>query len=178
MKCFSSPFQVSIAGGALTIGCILSAPCQTAVSPQSMKVLGEVDPRFVSYNVEAVEVTGGRFWTPYKSAAEKAAAGPDKHSGNQPAGLDNSLFQYRSPIDLSNPKLRKLAAALGPAYVRVSGTWRNATYFQNNDEPPLKSPPEGFNGVLTRAEWKGVVDFAKAVNADIVASVATSVGNS
>ena len=80
------------------------------------------------------------------------------------------------PIDLSNPKLRKLAAALGPAYVRVSGTWRNATYFQNNDDPPLKSPPEGFNGVLTRAEWKGVVDFAKAVNADIVASVATSAG--
>jgi hypothetical protein len=25
-----------------------------------MKVLGEVDPRLVSYNVEAVEVTGGR----------------------------------------------------------------------------------------------------------------------
>ena len=90
--------------------------------------------------------------------------------------LDSSLFQYRSPIDLSNPKLRKLAAGLGPAYVRVSGTWRNATYFQNNDDPPLKSPPEGFNGVLTRAEWKGVVEFAKAVNAEIVASVATSAG--
>jgi hypothetical protein len=33
---------------------------EASVSPQSMKVLGEVDPRFVSYNVEAVEVTGGR----------------------------------------------------------------------------------------------------------------------
>src|SRR3954452_652261 len=116
MKCFSSPFQVSIAGGALTIGCILSAPCQTAVSPQSMKVLGEVDPRFVSYNVEAVEVTGGRFWAPYKSAAQNAATpGSNTHSDNQPAGLDSSLFQYRPPIDLSNTKLRKLAAALGPA---------------------------------------------------------------
>lgn len=142
-----------------------------------MKMVGQVDPRFVSYNVEAVEVTGGRFWAPYKSAAQKVAArAAATHSGNQPAGLDSRLFQYRSPIDLSNPKLRKLAAALGPAYVRVSGTWRNATYFQNNDDPALKTPPAGFNGVLTRAEWKGVVDFAKAVNADIVASVATSAG--
>ena len=41
-------------------------------------------------------------------------------------------------------------------------------YFQNNDDPRLKSPPEGFNGVLTRAEWKGVVEFAKAVNAEIL----------
>lgn len=162
---------------ALTTSCIRSATAQAAVSPQSMKMLGQVDPRFVSYNVEAVEVTGGRFWAPYKSAAQKSAAPASAaHSANEPAGLDSSLFQYRSPIDLSNPKLRKLAAALGPAYVRVSGTWRNTTYFQNNDDPPLKSPPEGFNGVLTRAEWKGVVDFAKAVNAEIVASVATSAG--
>ena len=167
----------TVIGGVLTICCIQSATAQMTLSPQNMKVLGEVDPRFVSYNVEAVEVTGGRFWAPYKSAAQKtAAAGSNAQSGNQPVGLDSSLFQYRQPIDLSNPKLRKLAAALGPAYVRVSGTWRNATYFQNNDDTPLKSPPEGFNGVLTRAEWKGVVDFAKAVNAEIVASVATSAG--
>src|SRR5436305_1596015 len=178
MKISSAVFRFFVAaGGALTISGIPSATAQIAVSPQSMRVLGEVDPRFVSYNVEAVEVTGGRFWAPYKSAAATtAAARPNTHSGNQPAGLDSSLFQYRSPIDLSNPKLRKLAAALGPAYVRVSGTWRNATYFQNNDDAPLKTPPEGFNGVLTRAEWKGVVDFAKSVNANIVASVATSAG--
>jgi heparanase len=167
----------AVIGGVLTISCIQSVTAQMAVSPQNMKVLGEVDPRFVSYNVEAVEVTGGRFWAPYKSAAQKAAAaGSNKQSGNQPVGLDSSLFQYRPPIDLSNPKLRKLAAALGPACVRVSGTWRNATYFQNNDDTPLKNPPDGFNGVLTRAEWKDVVDFAKAVNAEIVASVATSAG--
>lgn len=178
MKRCSARMRLSLAaGGALSFGFVQLATAQTTVSPQSMKVVGEVDPRFVSYNVEAVEVTGGRFWAPYKSAAEKAAAAPsEKHSGNQPSGLDSSLFQYRPPIDLSNPKLRKLAAALGPAYIRVSGTWRNATYFQDNDDPPLKTPPDGFNGVLTRAEWKGVVDFAHAVDADIVASVATSMG--
>lgn len=178
MKCSSSVVRALIlTAGALTTICNPSASAQVAVSPQRMKVLGEVDPRFVSYNVEAVEVTGGRFWAPYKSAAQTAAAGAsDKGSGDQPAGIDSSFFQYRPPIDLSSPKLRKLAVGLGPAYVRVSGTWRNTTYFQNNDDPPVKSPPEGFNGVLTRAEWKGVVEFAKAVNADIVASVATSAG--
>ena len=96
MKCFSALFQLLIAGGALTIGCIQPATAQTAVSPQNMRVVGEVDTRFVSYNVEAVEVTGGRFWAPYKSSAEKSATGSDTHSGNQPAGLDSSLFQYRA----------------------------------------------------------------------------------
>jgi heparanase len=158
---------------ALTTACARSAPAQSVIAPQTMKVLGEVDPRYVSYNVEAVEVTGGRFWAPYKSFKEERPPAPN---GNQPINFDSNRFQYRPPIDLSNTKLRHLAAALGPAYVRVSGTWRNATYFQDNDDPPLKTPPAGFNGVLTRAEWKGVVDFAHAVNADIVASVATSTG--
>ncbi|MDR3573916.1 MAG: hypothetical protein P4L50_08645 [Anaerolineaceae bacterium] len=148
---------------------------QAAISPKNMKVLGQVDPRYVSYNVEAVEVTGGRFWAPYKSLSQDVAAPPPSAAHPGPGAFD-SRFQYRSPIDLSNPKLRKLAAALGPAYVRVSGTWRNSTYFQDNDEPALKTPPVGFQNVLTRSEWKGVVDFAHAVNGEIVASVTTSAG--
>jgi heparanase 1 len=156
---------------------------QATISPKSMKVLGQVDPRYVSYNVEAVEVTGGRFWAPYKSLSPEAAAPPPAAAQPSPGtaahpdpGAFNSRFQYRSPIDLSNPKLRKLAAALGPAYIRVSGTWRNSTYFQDNDEPALKTPPTGYQNILTRSEWKGVVDFAHAVNAEIVASVTTSAG--
>ena len=41
-----------------------------SIEPSKMAKLSTVDPRFVSYNVEMVEVTGGRFWKPYKSAAE------------------------------------------------------------------------------------------------------------
>jgi heparanase len=37
-------------------------------------------------------------------------------------------------------------------------------------------PPPGFGGVLTRAEWKGVVDFSKAVDAQIVTSFSTGMG--
>ena len=76
--------------------------------------------------------------------------------------MNPNMYQYRPPIDLTNPRLRKLAAALGPAYVRVSGTWANSVYFADSDNPPAKAPA-GFSGVLTRKEWKGVIDFVHAV---------------
>ncbi|MGA9668893.1 MAG: hypothetical protein WBQ94_06775 [Terracidiphilus sp.] len=153
------------------------APAVT-VTPSTMPKLGTVDARFVSYNVEMVEVTGGRFWKPYKSAgdeetASNLAATPD---ASQLVGGSSSLYQYRPPINLANPKLRKLAEALGPSYVRVSGTWQNSTYFQDDDSRALTEPPKGFKGILTRAEWKGVVDFARVVGDDIVTSFAISAG--
>lgn len=151
-----------------------SAP--VSLDPSHMAKLGTVDPRFVSYNVEMVELTGGRFWKPYKSpSAPQSTAGavPD---ANQPVGVNPSMFQYRPPIDLGNPRLRKLAQELGPSYVRVSGTWQNSSYFQNDDSPALAQPPKGFAGVLTRAEWKGVIDFAHAVDDKIVTSFAISAG--
>ena len=147
------------------------ACAQTSLQPATMQPLAEVSPRYVSYNIEVVEVTGGRFWKPFGSTAKESQT-----SSNQPGAMDPSLYEYRPPIDLSSVKLRKLAAALGPAYLRVSGTWRNFTYFQDDDKPALKIPPSGYNGVMTRAEWKGVIDFAHAVNADLVTSVAMSAG--
>lgn len=146
----------------------------------TMRRIGTVDGRFQSYNVEMVEVVGGRFWKPYKdidAILSKQAAG--KGSGadsGAPAGMDPNLYQQRPPIDLSNSRLRKLAAALGPAYVRVSGTWANTTYFHDSDSPAPKTPPKGFGGVLSRQQWKGVVDFARAVDAKLVTSFATGMG--
>ena len=152
---------------------LASLHAQLAPAPQAMPTIGAVDARYVSYNVEAVEVTGGRFWKPYKDSGH---AGDQKTQGNQPAGMDAALFQYRNPIDLSNPKLRNLAKALAPAFLRVSGTWRNSTFFQDDDKATLTTPPDGFKGVMTRAQWKGVVDFAKATDAQLVTSVAMSAG--
>jgi hypothetical protein len=77
---------------------------------------------------------------------------------------------------LANPRLRKLAAAFGPAYVRVSGTWANSAYFQDTENAAPANSPSGFSGVLTRQEWKGVIDFSHAVNAEIVTSVAPGTG--
>jgi hypothetical protein len=36
-----------------------------AIAPAKMPRIGTVDARFQSFNVEMVEVTGGRFWAPY-----------------------------------------------------------------------------------------------------------------
>jgi hypothetical protein len=137
-----------------------------------MARIGTVDERFQSYNIEMIEVTGGRFWKPY-SANGKPASAP---GGAVPAGMDPSMYEYRPPINLANPRLRALAAALGPAYVRVSGTWANSTYFHDSDTTPPAKPPEGFGGVLTRKQWKGVVDFSRAVDGKIVTSFATGPG--
>lgn len=146
----------------------LAAAGFAQISPSAMPRIGSVDERFQSFNIEMVEVIGGRFWRPY-SEIGKILAAPAAPGG--PVGMDPNLYMQRPPINLANPRLRKLAAALGPAYVRVSGTWANSVYFGDTSKPP-----EGFGGVLTHAQWKGVVDFSHAVDAKIVTSVATSAG--
>ena len=40
---------------------------ELSVTPGTMARIGTIDERFQSYNVEMVEVTGGRFWKPYGS---------------------------------------------------------------------------------------------------------------
>jgi heparanase len=130
----------------------------TSVAPpwSSLHKTGTVDERFQSYNVEMVEVTGGRFWAPY-------------------GGPDGEMHRQRPPEDLADGRLRALARHLGPAYVRVSGTWANSTYLEAPGEQ-LSAPPPGYNQILTRAQWKGLVDFAKAADARIGISYAVSEG--
>ena len=145
-----------------------------SVSPQDMSRKGTIDERFQSFNVEMVEVTGGRFWAPFGKQGSAAHEQPAPNLSG-PA-INPAVFRMRPPTDLANPRLRKLAAALGPAYVRVSGTWANSTFFQDSDDPAPTTPPPGFGGVLTRREWQGVVDFSRTVNARIVTSFAISAG--
>ena len=151
----------------------------TMLSPSSMPRIGTIDERFQSYNVEMLEVTGGNFWKPYAVTPGFTTVHQQppirNESGDTPAGMNPDAYAYRPPIDLANARRRKLAAALGPAYVRVSGTWANTSYFADSDQPPTM-PPAGFSGVLSREQWKGVVDFSNAVNAKIVTSFATSPG--
>ncbi len=146
-----------------------------SVDPSRLPRVGTIGARFQSYNLEMVEVTGGRFWKPYHaSVAAPSVRGAD-NSGNVPAGANPDLYAYREPIDLSNARLRRLAAALAPAYMRVSGTWANTTYFAESDDAPA-TPPSGFRAVLSRERWKAVIDFAHAAGAEIVTSMATSAG--
>jgi hypothetical protein len=144
----------------VALGCSGALADGLPIDPANMPRIGTVDERFQSYNIEMVEVTGGRFWKPY--GPERAAAGTD-------------LYAYRPPINLNNIKLRKLAAALAPAYLRVSGTWANTTYFSDTDNAP-SGPPAGFNGVLTGQQWRNVVNFSHAADAKLVTSFAISPG--
>ncbi|WP_439394488.1 hypothetical protein ACRQ5Q_35130 [Bradyrhizobium sp. PMVTL-01] len=132
---------------------------EAAIAPPRMTAIGTIDARFQSYNVEMVEVTGGRFWRPYAQG-----------------GMQRDRYSDRPPIDLATPRLRKLAAALSPAYIRISGTWANATYVADTETAPSAAPP-GFNTALGRAQWRGVVDFARAADAEIVTSFAVSPGS-
>ena len=153
------------------------------LTPGVMRPIAKIDGRFLSYNVEMAEVIGGNFWKPYTldsiAALKARASSPEPRSGGGPpavAGHDPTMFQARPPIDLTNARLRKLAAALGPAYMRTSGTWANSIYFHDSDGPPPASPPNGFQGVLTRSEWKNVIDFSRSVDAKLVTSFAISAG--
>lgn len=148
-----------LASAALLLAGCESGPDEVSIAPEEMKSIGAVSERFLSYNVEMVEVTGGRFWRPYKDG---------KHEGED-------RYEYRPPLDLSEPRLVKLAKALGPAYMRVSGTWANATYF-DPDNAGNGQPPQGFDSVLTGDQWRAAVDFSREVDAKIVTSFATSPG--
>ena len=165
-----------IAGCLPASGSAQEAPAASA-NPAQLPAIGTVDERYQSYNVEMVEVTGGRFWRPYDSVPDSAETAADSsESDGTPTGMDPSLYEYRPPVDLANPRLRMLARALGPAYVRVSGTWSNRTYVPAEGEEPPESPPEGYGGVLTPEQWEGVVDFSKAVDGEIVTSFAIGAG--
>lgn len=177
-RTFVAHAALCVAGLAGPAPSIAQTPA-TAVSlkPARMPRIATIDDRFQSFNVEMIEVTGGRFWKPYKDIGailnERQSAG---EKGATPAGMDPRMYQQRPPIDLSNSRLRKLAAALAPAYMRVSGTWANTTYFHDSDTAPPAAPPQGFGGILTREQWKGVIDFSKMAGASLLTSFATGTG--
>ena len=166
------------------IRCHGAAAGEATIVPAELPPVGTIDERFQSFNIEMVEVTGGPFWKPYpaidgvaKPYETARSATPEKtdRKTDEKTGKKSDLFANRSPIDLTNARLRKFASALSPAYLRVSGTRANTTFFAG----PGSAPPRhlaGYKGVLTRRQWREVVDFSNAVDAPIVTSFAISGG--
>jgi len=145
-----------------------TADTSIIINLKEMKYLGSVNERYQSYNVEMVEVLGGEFWRPYKTMDSLPTSSFDFSNRNQ-------MFRKLPPINLAGKRLMNLAKALAPAYIRVSGSWANTVYFQNNDSLQTKVP-EGFANTLTRSQWKGVIDFVKATNSKLITSFAVSKG--
>ncbi|MEY4721233.1 MAG: hypothetical protein RIQ46_958 [Pseudomonadota bacterium] len=144
------------AAATLALSACATLPAPTASPLAALPKIGTVDERYQSYNIEMVEVTGGRFWAPY-------------------GGPKGEMYRMRPPTNLADPRLVAMARHLGPAYVRYSGTWANSTYLPAEGEN-VTAPPAGFNQVLTRDQWRGAVAFARAVDAKIVTSFAGSAG--
>ena len=137
----------------------------------NLKKIRTVDERLASYNVEMTEVTGGTFWKEY--TPEQIAG-----KGKFPIiGITNreSMMQVYPPIDLTNPRLRKLAKEIGPVWIRVSGTWATKTYYDLENKTNGQIP-EGFESVLTREQWTGVLDFVKFLGAKLLVSVSNCAG--
>ncbi len=147
------------------------------LNPGELTALREVNPLLMSYNVEFAEVTGGTFWKAYT---------PGQIAGTEPfyvapsadgiASMYKDLMQVYPPIDLYNPKLRKLTKDLGTAWMRVSGTWATKTYYDFDGEYADGTVPEGYLNVLTKAQWIGVLDFVKDCGLKLKVSVANCPG--
>lgn len=159
-------------------GELMPSNCQDTIvlDTEALDPIRSVDERLVSYNIEMTEVTGGTFWKAYTPGQ---IAGTEEFP--RPANIEDftataELMQNYPPIDLYHERLRALAKALGPAWVRVSGTWATKTYYDLDGAANGKAP-QGYASVLTREQWIGVLDFVKAVSAKLLISVSNCAGD-
>ena len=146
------------------------------LNPENCTALRRVDERLVSYNIEMSEITGGTFWKAYTPGqiAGTEAFRLSGDMGDFTAMAD--LMQYYPPINLYDEKLRSHARALGPAWIRVSGTWSTKTYYDFDDETG-GTAPDGYASVLTRQQWIGVLDFVRAVGGKLFISISNCKGD-
>lgn len=137
-----------------------------------LKKLRDVDARLVSYNIEMANVTGGSFWKAYT---------PEQVSGKEPVRpveliRYSEMMEIHRPIDLSGHRIRMLAAALGSCYVRVSGSWATGTFYDFDGHTGGRVP-EGYETILTKDMWDGVLDFVRETGGKLMISVSNCKGN-
>ncbi|MDO4343755.1 MAG: beta-glucuronidase [Eubacteriales bacterium] len=144
------------------------------LKPETAVFLRHMDERLVSYNIEMAEITGGTFWKEY---TPEQIAGTEVFPGiksMQEITETEKLMQYYPPVNLYNKRLRALAKELSPAWIRVSGTWATKTYYDFEDTGKV---PEGYENLLTREQWIGVLDFVKSVGGRLLISVSNCIGD-
>lgn len=122
------------------------------LNPDNLNPIRKIDSRLVSYNVEMTEVTGGTFWKEYSpeqiSGKVKITTETNLDDFSDFSTSNENLMEYYPTIELSNKKLINLAKEIGPAWIRVSGTWATKTYY-DFDNSTNGIAPEGFDSVLT-----------------------------
>jgi hypothetical protein len=110
-----------------------------------------VDERFLAVAIDTGQVVGAKFWAPLD-------AGPPPYE------------QVVKPYDFTRPKLRALAQALAPAYLRIGGTAADDAYYDMS-EAPVAAAPAPYDYVLTRGEWDAVNAFAAATGMRVVFTI-------
>lgn len=138
--------------------------------------LHNVDERLVSYNIEMTEVTGGTFWKAYTPGQIAGTEEFPPITNLEDVTAMRELMQYYPPVDLYNERLRELAKKLGPAWIRISGTWATKTYYDFDDSANGKVP-DGYASLLTREQWIGVLDFVSYVGGRLLVSVSNCAGD-
>jgi heparanase 1 len=123
-----------------------ATPTVSTASP-----VATIDERFLTVAVDAAQVVGAPFWVPLDAGAET-----DQSPG--------------PPYDFTRPKLRALAAALAPAYLRIGGTTADDVFYDLSDSP-VGTPPPPYQYVLTRAQWDAVNAFATATGMRVIFTI-------
>ena len=88
-------------------------------------------------------------------------------------GVDISALTERSsgaPFDFNRPRLARLVRALGPAYIRFSGTKIDQTYYDPTGVLG-PNPPGAYKFVLGAREWDAANRFAAANGLRVIIGV-------
>jgi heparanase len=120
---------------------------QLSVDPTTLAAV--VDPRYLSLAIDASQVVGGHWW----SAGEGSTGGVG-------AGLTE-------PYDFTRPRLRRMAAPLAPAILRVGGSEADVLYYDMAAQPVAQAP-EPFEFVFTRAHWDAIQAFTGQLGFDLM----------
>ena len=162
--------RAALASLGAAIASVNIAAAQTAqLTPAAMPRVGTVDERYQSYNVEMLEVTGGRFWRPYgpelEAALRQPAPTPAASSGHTPSGMNPAPVRIPAA---HRPHQRPAAQARRRARSGLCARQRHLGqhHVLSRDRTGSREPASGLRGRADPQQWRGVVDFSRAVNAE------------
>ncbi len=119
-------------------------PFQVTVKIDPATPITHVAPEFLSFSIDASQVTGGKWWDP------------------KAQGQETGTGTVHAPIyDFNRSGLDTLVEGLSPAYLRVGGSESDKVYY---DLAPAggtpRKPPAGYQSTLTNEEWDALNAFA------------------
>ncbi len=104
------------------------------------QAVARVDPKFLSFAVDTSQVVGGHWWS--DDASVELGKGAKR----------------TAPFDFERPRLRALAEALAPAYLRIGGTEADEVRYDLGDGHTEAAE----DLVLTRGQVDSIAGFAEA----------------